>query len=361
MVAEVLPSPANPFLVYANGVSPILPTSLSHIDGHVYRSGSNDSNGLSRLLVTGPQGLPPAITPEAIQEMKAIMQDFLQQCNYEDPSTPKDIELRERMALEMAAWSLDLPATFIEQVHETSCHFIETAYVHTTLEHRFFVARYCAYFLYADDLPGRCLDALIQFPRRFANREQQLDPILNRLAEMIRGAHELWTDVGASAIIAGTLDALTAFYIEYTTCGLAVKPQAVRYPYYLRLKSGIDPPFVAFIFMRGWRDTAESYVQMLPEIEYWIGATNDLLSFYKEELAQETNNYIHIRAAMEQTTGLVILRKLADEILDTTRRIEGLAAEDAELAALWHGYKQGFLEFQIKAPRYRLSDLGLTE
>lgn len=43
---------------------------------------------------------------------------------------------------------------------------------------------------------------------------------------------------------------------------------------------------------------------------------------------------------MEQTTGLVILRKLADEILDTTRRIEGLAAEDAELAALWHGYKQ---------------------
>lgn len=36
----------------------------------------------------------------------------------------------------------------------------------------------------------------------------------------------------------------------------------------------------------------------------------------------------------------VILRKLADEILDTTRRIEGLAAEDAGLAALWHGYKQ---------------------
>lgn len=89
---------------------------------------------------------------------------------------------------------------------------------------------------------------------------------------------------------------------------------------------------------------------------------------------------MHIRAAMEQTTGLVILRKLADEILDTTRRIEGLAAEDAGLSALWHGYKQvrscltcrrgygltglrmqRFLEFHIKAPRYRLSELGLTE
>lgn len=208
--------------------------------------------------------MQPVTTQEASQKIKTTIQYFLQQCDYEYPSTPKDTKLRERMALEIAAWSVDLPGTFVDQVHETSCHFIETAYAHTTLEHRFFVARYCAYFVYADDLGGRCLDALIAFPRRFANGEQQLDPVLDRLAEMTRGAHELWTDVGASAIIAGTLDALTAFYIEYTTCGLVVKPEAVRYPDYVRLKSGIDPPFVACMFMRGWRDTAESYVQMLP-------------------------------------------------------------------------------------------------
>ncbi|OJT10385.1 hypothetical protein TRAPUB_13077 [Trametes pubescens] len=335
MFVEVLPSPAGPLLVCTNGGSPI--PSLVH---GAHRYCLENDVGNSTPLRASPHGVQPAITPEAIQEIKETVQYFLQQCHYEYPNTPKDIALRERMALDIAAWNVDLPARFAEEVLETSCHFIETAYAHTTLEHRFFVARYCAYFVYADDLGTRCLDALRDFPRRFANREQQLDPILDRLAEMVRGAHKLWTDVGTSAIIAGTLDALTAFYIEYTTCGLAVKPGAVRYPDYLRLKSGIDPPFIAFIFMRGWRDTAESYVQLLPEMEYWIGATNDLLSFYKEELAQETNNYIHIRAAAEETSGLVILRKLAEEILDTTKRIERLAADDAELADLWYGYKQ---------------------
>lgn len=81
---------------------------------------------------------------------------------------------------------------------------------------------------------------------------------------MVRGSHHLWTDVGTNAIITGTLDALTAYYVESTTREMIVKPEAVRYPEYLRLKTGIDPPFIAFIFERGWRDTAESYIQALP-------------------------------------------------------------------------------------------------
>lgn len=64
------------------------------------------------------------------------------------------------------------------------------------------------------------------------------------------------------------------------------------------------------------------------------------LSFYKEELAHETNNYIQIRAASERTSGIAILRKLAHEVLDTLHRIEQLMADDAELSALWAGYVQ---------------------
>ncbi|KAI0822026.1 terpenoid synthase [Trametes gibbosa] len=301
------------------------------------------------------------LTKKGIEETKDIIRDFLRQSQYEDPRTPPDLELRRRTTDEVASWQVHLCPKFAQRLVETSCHFPETAYAHLTPEHRFFVSRYTAYFLYADDLGDSCLDALREFPRRFANGEPQLDSVLERLATMVRGAHTLWTDVGTSAIIAGTLDALTGFYIELTTREMAVQRWAVRYPVYLRDKSGINPPFVAFIFMRGWRPTAESYVQLIPEMEYWIGAVNDLLSFYKEELEQETTNYICVRAAAQQTSRLVVLRQHADEILETTRRIEHLAAGDAELAALWGGYARRFLEFSVKAPRYRLSELGLTD
>ncbi|KAI0632035.1 terpenoid synthase [Trametes polyzona] len=296
-------------------------------------------------------------------QIKDIMQDFLSQCNYEYPCTPPDIALRGRLRREVAEWDAGLNPKHAEKLVDTSCHFAETAYGHLSRDHCFFVARYTAYFIYADDFGGEParLNALREFSRRFANKERQLDPVLERLAEMVRGADALWTDVGASAIISGTLDALSGFYVEFTTQGMVVKPGAVRYPDYLRLKSGIDPPFIAFMFMRGWRSSVESYVQLLPEMEFWIGAANDVLSFYKEELAHETNNYTQMRAAMEQTSAIAILRKLADEVVETTHRIERLAADDAELSALWHGYKQRFIEFQVKAPRYRLSELGLTD
>ena len=64
------------------------------------------------------------------------------------------------------------------------------------------------------------------------------------------------------------------------------------------------------------------------------------LSFYKEVKEQETTNYVHLRAAAERLPPLVILRKLADEIVETTHRLDRLVDDDVELAALWRGYVQ---------------------
>ncbi|KAI0769049.1 terpenoid synthase, partial [Trametes elegans] len=286
------------------------------------------------------------------------IRDFIERCGFQSPHSAVDSELRCHISDEVASWNVGLTAAHAEKVVDTSCLLTETAYAHTSPEHRYFVARYTAYFLYADDLGGRCVEALNQFPRLFAIAQAQLDPVLDRLAELIRGAHALWTDVGANAIITGTLDALTAYHIELTTRDMVVRPGAVRYPDYLRLRTGIDPPFIAFVFMRGWRATAQSYLQFVPDMEWWIGAAN--LSFYKEELENETTNYVHVRAAVEQSSRLQVLQKLANEVLETQRRLDSMMADDEELAALWRGYVQGYLEFSIKTPRYRLAELGFT-
>lgn len=64
------------------------------------------------------------------------------------------------------------------------------------------------------------------------------------------------------------------------------------------------------------------------------------LSFYKEELAGENNNYVHLRAAAEEIAPVEVLHRLTEEVLDTARRIDRIVCRDEELAELWEGYRQ---------------------
>ena len=158
----------------------------------------------------------------------------------------------------------DDSVAFIEKLVDSGCSFAETAYGHTSPVHQHYIALYTALILYIDDIGNKHLEAVRQFAGRFAQAKQQLCPALDTLVQLLRQAHELWTSVGADAIISGTIDAVTAMYIEYTAQNLVVKPTATRFPYYLRTRAGIGPPYIHFIFMKSWRATPESYLQLLP-------------------------------------------------------------------------------------------------
>ncbi|KAI0714027.1 terpenoid synthase [Cerioporus squamosus] len=295
---------------------------------------------------------------DPLADVKDIIGDFLNHSSYKSPGTQCDVELRIKLKSELSLWPTDINPAVVLKILDGSCVYTETTYGHTTPQHRFFIALYTACLMYVDDLGERDLDAVMRFTGRFAMGKEQPNPVLNRLAGLLRQSHELWTQYGADAIIAGTLDAVTAMYIEYTAQDLVIKPSATRFPYYLRTRAGIGPPFIHFVFMQSWRPTPESYLQLLPYMEHWTLGTNDILSFYKEELAGETNNYVHLRAAVEQTSATHVLRQLVNEVLDTAHTMSVLTSEDAELAALWQMYFQGYLEFSLKAKRYRLAELG---
>lgn len=64
------------------------------------------------------------------------------------------------------------------------------------------------------------------------------------------------------------------------------------------------------------------------------------LSFYKEELAGEKSNYVHLRAGAQQVPPMEVLRQLVEEVLDTANRIESIVQGDPELAMLWQQYLQ---------------------
>ncbi|KAM5534650.1 hypothetical protein V8D89_011662 [Ganoderma adspersum] len=293
-------------------------------------------------------------------ELREIVHGFLSRSDYRSPNTPHDSNLRAKVAAEIDGWSLDINPAMISKMVETSCWYTETAFAHISPEHRYYIALYTACMLYGEDVGNQDPDAVSQFARRLVRGEPQVHPIFDRLASLLKEAHVYWTDVGADAIITGTIDALSATFIEFATSDMAIAPSATRYPYYLRTRAGGGPQYTHFVFMRSWRETAESYLQILPDIEHWTLGTNDILSFYKEELAGETNNYVHLRAAAEQIPPLEVLHQLTEEVLDSAKRIEKIIGQDDELAALWHRYLQSYLEFSVRTPRYRLAELGVS-
>ena len=137
-------------------------------------------------------------------------------------------------------------------------------YTHTSPEHQRYIALYTACMAYADDVGSRHVEALAQFSRRFTTREKQLSPPLNFLADLLRKSYELWPEVGADTIISSTMIAITAMHVECTTGNVAVIPKATWWPNYFRTRTGFSLPYAHFSFMKGWRSTTESYMQLLP-------------------------------------------------------------------------------------------------
>ena len=76
------------------------------------------------------------------------------------------------------------------------------------------------------------------------------------------------------------------------------------------------------------------------------------LSFYKEELAGETNNYVHLRAAAERLSPLEVLHRLTGEVEDTAKRIREIIGADRELAEIWEMYLQVRRSYRVSMARY---------
>lgn len=130
-----------------------------------------------------------------------------------------------------------------------SCNMAEASYGQPPPpEHIYFVALYTAFAFYADDHCGTDPGPIGQFSRRAAAGEPQLDSVLDRFAEHVKHACDLWPTIAANSIVTGTFDSINAMYLEYTIKDMKVIPGATRYPYYLRTRSGVGPPYAHMMF-----------------------------------------------------------------------------------------------------------------
>ncbi|KAJ8473611.1 hypothetical protein ONZ51_g7752 [Trametes cubensis] len=297
---------------------------------------------------------------ESIIEVKRILRDFLTRLRYRSPHTPVNARLRKECRDEIVSWDANLSAAYIDALNDTCCTIAESAYAHTPYQHQLLIAIYTTYMVYVDDLGQRDLEALGEFVRRFVARQDLQDTVLTRIVQQFQEIYDYYPRLSADTINSKSVEALIGMYIEFTAKDMSVVPGATMYPSFLRLKTGIGASYALFNFVKGWRDPSDNfYLQLIPAIESFTDAINDVLSFYKESLGGETDNYVHLRAAAERKDPVVVLRELAEETLTTIVQVQELTASDPELSSILHSYLMGYLEFHFRARRYHLEDLQM--
>ncbi|KAI0352643.1 terpenoid synthase [Trametes cingulata] len=302
------------------------------------------------------------VTEHVVEEIKRTVRAFLKQLGYRAPRTPENAKLRAEVTAEILSWNADLSSAYVDGLMDTCCTIAESAYAHTSYRHQLAIAIYTTYMVYIDDIGNRDLEVLGQFGRRLLAHEDLGDPVLERLALLLQEMYDLYPRLSAHSIAVATLDSAVGMYVEFTTRDVAVSPGATSYPAYLRTKTGIGSAYALFNFVKGWRDPADSFhLQLVPDIEHYTDSINDILSFYKEALNGDTDNYITLRASAERKHPVVVLQELCEETLESIRRVQALTSSEPRIAEILHRFVMGYVEFHFRAKRYRLAELSVEE
>ncbi|KIK91716.1 hypothetical protein PAXRUDRAFT_830574 [Paxillus rubicundulus Ve08.2h10] len=263
---------------------------------------------------------------------------------------------------------------------------------------RVWIALCTAYAVFIDSIPrdimiSRELDNLRAFNDRLMNGEKQGNTVLDALADLLRNAPRVFGGpVPANLATNSILDFITATIVEVETEDMQVSTRAKQYPNYLRVMSGGSlvyavaafPPDIPF----------KEYIQAIPELTLFIGAVNDVLSFYKEELDGESNTHIAMMADQKGISRLVALEEFADIAVDMHGRVisilEGSSRSDlgagigswgpgddngvdnqeregdagviphvSRASEAFKHFAAGYFLFHLSAGRYRLMEVGL--
>ncbi|KAF8151137.1 isoprenoid synthase domain-containing protein [Mycena galopus ATCC 62051] len=188
----------------------------------------------------------------------------------------------------------------------------------------------------------------------------QADPALRHYHEVLGKVYDHWDPVCANMMVCAAMEFVSGTILENRpeTMALAVLPTAPNWPKYLRAKSGLGPGAACAIFPKKIHPDIAVYVLVLPDVDEFTCLTNDILSFYKEELAGEATNYVKARSKTTQKHPKQVLVEMVREVEDLHVRIAATLANHPEALAAWLTFESGFIAWHLSIGRYKLSQLG---
>ncbi|KAI0926369.1 terpene cyclase, variant 2 [Taiwanofungus camphoratus] len=233
-----------------------------------------------------------------------------------------------------------------------------TAYSHLpTVEAKLQIVLYTAILAYLDD--PAVFDSLGagNFHRRLCAGSVQHDTnILGALATNMVEMFACFPRFSASSILTSALRFVNGSMIENTCGGALLSPHSLSFVKYRRELTGIAEAYAAFIWEKSKFPDVGVYIQALPYVMQYLAYANDVMSFYKEELVGEVDNYVHGRAAATGKPVPEAFRDTVDETVAASDRVRTILGE-GEARDVWDTFIKGYVYFHIISTRYRLHEI----
>ncbi|KAJ7792473.1 isoprenoid synthase domain-containing protein [Mycena olivaceomarginata] len=286
--------------------------------------------------------------------LKAIIRSLLDAVAYDTSSAPffksSADALGKAIDAEVASWNADDGKNGAKFASSTkkAVVCVEFFYSRHTFEVKLAFGLYAWFFFYIDDCAEKL--SLQDYQRRL---------LLGQLKDTSALAH--FHKFCANAMVCAAFEFMSGTILETReeVSTMQISSTATSWPKYFRAKTGMAPGFSYAIFPKDTHPNIATYIQVLPDIDDYMCLVNDILSFYKEELAGETNNYVQVRSKATLKHPNQVLVEMVQEVGDLHARITATLEQQPEALVAWKTLEYGFIAFHLSLGRYKLSQLGL--
>ncbi|KAM6496543.1 Isoprenoid synthase domain containing protein, partial [Amanita muscaria] len=290
-------------------------------------------------------------------KIKSICDEFLRQIEVPFKIPEVDPAFYADCCRAARDWGIPLDGTInILPYLRVGTDIAELAYGHTSHETQIYVALFTAAMVGCEDACASEIELLNTFGQRFIKGQKHGNPILDSYDLLLRELAERFEPFAAGAMLQSALDFIVGLVLEYE---LKQQPTLARpaqeFPIFLRILTGVSRLYTILMFPDGI--PLRSWMESLPSMISYIHHVNDIFSFYKEELVNECNNFISIKAQSGRKTKLEALQSLADETVDTVKEIIAVLAHNQDALEAFKDFHKGYVYFHTACNRYKMAEL----
>ncbi|KAG2365190.1 isoprenoid synthase domain-containing protein [Suillus spraguei] len=166
---------------------------------------------------------------------------------------------------------------------------------------------------------GEDLVHVYSFYERFASNESQGNPVLTAVDALLRDVVCHYPSPVSNMIVASVFDFISSILLDNETQDMQILTEALSYPDYMRVLSGVQTAYSLFIFPSTLPPL--EYIQCMSDIAIVINHTNDILSYYKEEIEGDTTNYLSRVAASYALTKQDALHEIIEKTVQAHHNI----------------------------------------
>ncbi|KIP01167.1 hypothetical protein PHLGIDRAFT_80906 [Phlebiopsis gigantea 11061_1 CR5-6] len=267
-----------------------------------------------------------------------------------------DGTVEKRTREQAAQWNLgDISLKRYEPALITSCDIASMAYSHTPTDVQVHIALYTLLAICIDDYHVSDI-ALGEFMDRMYSGTAQLHPLLDRFVENLRDMRKFFSPYASKLIIKSSIDFVNNMAVDVELAGMSLRPTALAYVTSKRFYNGIGDAYACFVWDKFAFPRVATYLQAVPDMNIFCDYVNDIFSFYKEELAHETKNFVHDRAFVTNKDVASALYDIVDETVVATNNVRQILVGEKEKQT-WETFINTYLAFHLETPRYRLHEI----